>query len=53
MSAEAWLTAQPWPWYAASSMRPSSPMRTENVSSSPQEGFTPWCVRVGSSIWYL
>ena len=53
MSADACEMAQPWPVKAASSMVPSSARRTENFSSSPQEGFTPSCVQVGSSIWYL
>ena len=52
MSAAAWLTAQPWPVKAASSI--TSPLRrSASVSSSPQLGFTPSCVHVGSSISYL
>ena len=53
MSALAWEMAQPWPVNAASSMVPSSAKRTENVSSSPQEGFTPSWLQSASSIWYL
>ena len=53
MSAEACETAHPMPCQAASSMTPSSLMRSDSVRSSPQEGFTPSCVQVAHSISYL
>ncbi len=53
MSAEACDTAHPMPCQAASSMTPSSLILSDSVRSSPQEGFTPSCTQVASSISYL